>query len=263
MTSAGSPRLARIAIFPVKSLDGLEVEESRVRGGAGLEHDREYRIVDDEGQTVNSKRLGDRLIPIRSSFDLAFGELTLTHGDERLEARLPRDAGDVEQWLSDLLEWSAALERDPDRGFPDDTSASGPTVISRATLAEVGSWFGLDEAEARRRFRANLEIDGVPPFWEDGLFGPEGETRRFQIGHVLLEGVNPCARCAVPSRDSRSGEIHESAFAKIFVERRKEKLPEWAEASRFDHYYRLAVNTLLPQTENGKTLQRGDEVRLL
>lgn len=263
MTPPGSPSLARITIFPVKSLQGLELEEARVRGGAGLEHDREYRLVDDDGQTVNSKRLGDKLIRVRSSFDLAFGELSLELDGERLSARLPRDAADVEPWLSERLEWSAFLERDPERGFPDDTSASGPTVISRATLAEVGAWFGLDEAEARRRFRANLVIDGVPAFWEDCLYGREGETRRFQIGDVVLEGVNPCARCTVPSRDSHTGELRDKAFAKTFAERRKETLPAWAEPSRFDHYYRLAVNTLIPAGENGKTLQRGDEVRLL
>ena len=263
MTLTGSPRLARITIFPVKSLDGLDVQESRVRGGAGLAHDREYRLVDHEGQTVNGKRLGEKLIGLRSTFDLAFGELSIDDNGDRLTARLPRDADDLERWLSERLEWSASLERDPELGFPDDTSATGPTVISRATLAEVGAWFDLDEEEARRRFRANLEIDGVPPFWEDRLFSAEGETRQFQVGHVLFEGVNPCARCAVPSRDSRTGVIADKAFAKKFAQRRKQTLPDWAEISRFDHYYRLAVNTLLPKSENGKTLQRGDEVRLL
>ena len=262
MTWDGSPRLARITIFPVKSLDGLDVQEIRVRGGAGLAHDREYRLVDEEGQTVNAKRYGEKLIALRSTFDLAFGELSLEHLGERLTARLPRDASDVEHWLSKRLDCSTSLERDPENGFPDDTTATGPTVISRATLSEVGSWFGLDEAEARRRFRANLEIDGVPPFWEDRLFEADGQTRRFQIGNVVLEGVNPCARCAVPSRDSRTGEILDKAFAKTFADKRKQALPSWAEASRFDHYYRLAVNTLLPKSENGKTLQRGDEVRL-
>jgi uncharacterized protein YcbX len=263
MTPPGSPRLSRIVVFPVKSLDGQEVDETLVRGEAGLAHDREYRLVDDEGQTVNAKRLGEKILAVRSSFDLAFGELVLHHGGESLTVRLPRDADDAGHWLSQRLGWSASLERDPERGFPDDTAASGPTVISRATLAEVAAWFGFTEAEARRRFRANLEIDGVPAFWEDCLYAGEGETRRFQIGHVLLEGVNPCARCTVPSRDSRNGAILDRTFAKTFAQRRAETLPEWADKSRFDHHYRLAVNTILPPSENGKTLHCGDEVRLL
>jgi uncharacterized protein YcbX len=261
MSPGGSPRLARITIFPLKSFDGVEVEETRVRGDAGLEHDREYRLADPNG-ALNGKRLAEKLIRIRSWFDLAFGELTLSADGDRLAVRLPRGAAELEAWLGARLGVPVSLERDERKGFPDDEEASGPTIVSRATLAEVGSWFGIGEAEARRRFRANLEIDGVPAFWEDCLYGPVGETRPFQIGEVTFEGVNPCARCAVPSRDSRSGEIFEPRFAKIFADRRRAALPEWAEASRFDHSYRLAVNTRLPLSENGKTLHHGDEVRL-
>jgi uncharacterized protein YcbX len=261
---AGAPTLARITIFPVKSLDGVEVDETRVRGGAGLEHDREYRLTDAASETLNGKRLGETLIRLRSTFDLAFGEITIEGSGGRMTARLPRDVREAELWLSVRLGEAVALDRDAERGFPDDVEASGPTVISRATLAEVATWFdGMDESEARRRFRANLEIDGVPAFWEDCLYGREGETRSFQIGDVLFDGVNPCARCTVPSRDSGSGELAEPRFAKIFAERRRATLPDWAPVERFDHHYRLAVNTRLPVTENGKTLYLGDEVQLL
>ncbi len=263
MTPPGSPRLARITIFPVKSLDGLEVSETRVIGGGGLAHDREYRLVDADGRALNVKRMGEKLLAIRAVFDLAFGELELRLGDDRIAAQLPRGAGEIARWLAAKLGQPVGLERDALHGFPDDDVASGPTVVSRATLSEVSGWFGFDEAEARRRFRANLEIDGVPAFWEDCLYGAEGERRRFQVGHVFFEGVNPCARCTAPSRDSRSGEMHEPAFAKLFAQRREQSLPAWAEASGFGHFYRLAANTVTPPSENGKTLQLGDEVRLL
>jgi hypothetical protein len=264
VTPSGSPWLARITIFPVKALDGLEVEEARVRGEAGLEHDREYRFVDAQGRVANGKRFGEKMIALNTSHDLAFGELSVQASDSRLTARLPRETEEAERWMGERLGETMRLERDTAKGFPDDTEASGPTVVSRATLAEVATWFpGMDEPEARLRFRANLEIEGVPAFWEDCLYGRAGETRPFLIGDVRFEGVNPCARCAVPSRDSRSGELLDPAFAKIFAERRRATLPPWAEASRFDHYYRLIVNTRLPAGENGKTLHVGDEVRLV
>ncbi|MEZ5394903.1 MAG: MOSC N-terminal beta barrel domain-containing protein [Bryobacterales bacterium] len=259
----GSPRLARISLFPLKSFDGIEVEETLVNGGAGLAHDREYRLIDAEGTVLNAKRLGEKILGIRAAFDLAFGELALTEGGERFVARLPREAAALEAWLAERLGVAAKLERDPVKGFPDDEELNGPTLISRATLSEIGSWFGFDEAEARRRLRANLEVDGVPAFWEDRLFAAEGEPRRFLVGDVLFEGLNPCARCTVPSRDSRSGAMAEPRFAKIFTQRRKDTLPDWADSSRFDHFYRAAVNTRLPASENGKTLHRGDEIRLL
>ena len=50
------PTLDRITIFPVKSLDGLDVEECRVLPGGGLENDRRWQVVDMEGRVVNAKR---------------------------------------------------------------------------------------------------------------------------------------------------------------------------------------------------------------
>jgi hypothetical protein len=114
--------------------------------------------------------------------------------------QLPREQETLEAWLSERLGLEVRLERDSERGFPDDLKASGPTVISRATLAEVATWFDCDEGEMRRRFRANLEIDGVPAFWEDRLYGRDGEAVEFRIGEVILHGVKPSARLLAGSR---------------------------------------------------------------
>ena len=255
-----SARLTRIRIYPVKSLDGQEVDQAAVRGGAGLAHDRTWRLVDDSGRVVNTKRIGAPIVAIRSDFDVASGRLVLWAGDSRVEGSLDDSRDALEAWLSERFGFSVRFEQNSILGFPDDLEASGPTVISRATLGEVSSWFGIDEDEARRRFRANIEIDGVPPFWEDRLYGPRGESRYFRVADARLEAVNLCARCAVPSRDSRSGEIERPDFAKAFSEKRRAMLPEWAEPSRFDHFYRLAVNTRIPDSEDGKRVAVGDPV---
>ncbi len=257
-----TPHLARITVFPVKSLQGVSLGEARVRGGGGLLHDREYRFADDEGLSLNSKRMGEKLIRLESSFDLAFGELRVADDTGAITARLPSEAALVERWMSERLGCPAHLERDDQQGFPDDEEASGPTLVSTATLAAVAEWFDLDTDEMRRRLRANLEIDGVPAFWEDRLYAAADQPRYFRLGDVRIEAVNPCARCTVPSRDSRSGSIADKRFAKVFAGRRRDTLPEWAEAARFDHYYRAAVNTRIPEVENGKILEIGDELRV-
>jgi len=147
-------------------------------------------------------------------------------------------------------------------GYPDDSEASGPTIISTASLARVSDWFGLHIDETRLRFRATLEIDGVPAFWEDQLFPAEPTGMlRFRIGEVNFEGSNPCARCPVPTRDAHSG-VDDIGFSKRFVELRREQLPEWSAAERFDHYYRLATNTRVPSTDAGKWLRVGDALTL-
>jgi hypothetical protein len=126
----------------------------------------------------------------------------------------------------------------------------------------VATWFdGLAPGEVRRRFRANLEIDGVEPFWEDRLYSDEGGAVRFQVGDVVLDGTNPCQRCVVPTRSSETGERYDE-FARIFESRRYETLPYWATRSRFDHFYRLAVNTRPVPGKEG-TIRVGDEVTIL
>ena len=257
-------RLSRIRVYPIKSLDGQDIDAIRVNGSAGLAYDRQYRFISDDGRVVNSKRCGDRLIPIRSRFDFESGEVSLQVEGSSVQSRLPEQVRQIEDWMQGQLGFEVHAERDVERGFPDDEDASGPTIISEATLDAVASWFRPKRVEEiRRRFRANLEIAGVPAFWEDQLYGAEGETRLFQVGAVQLEAVNPCARCAVPSMDSHSGETLDGDFAKLFARRRAESLPAEVERGRFDHFYRLAVNTRIPASQDGRTLSVGDLVTVL
>jgi hypothetical protein len=44
-------------------------------------------------------------------------------------------------------------------------------------------------------------------------------------------------------------------------ERRAATLPDWAERTRFDHFYRLTVNTRAPR-QAGRTVRIGDPVVL-
>lgn len=50
------PYIAGIFIYPVKSLDAVSVTQATVLGSGALEQDREFAIVDGEGQFVNAKR---------------------------------------------------------------------------------------------------------------------------------------------------------------------------------------------------------------
>jgi uncharacterized protein len=193
------PSLGRITIFPVKSLDGLDVAEAAILPSGGLANDRRWQLVDMEGRVLNAKR-SPLLHAIRAAFDLAGGDactvapagasvvsleidpLALAAkaipGIERLSGLgpgsfplVPGPEGPC-AWLSEAFGVSVLLLERADGGFPDDRDAPGPTVISTATLAEVARWFRLDEDECRRRFRANLEVGGCEAFWEDTLASP-------------------------------------------------------------------------------------------
>lgn len=258
-----SVRLARIDIYPIKSLDGVSVSEATVLPSGALAHDRQFALFDDAGKWVNGKRtpLFHRL---GAAFDPACESVTLSDRDGgRSETfSLADDRSRLESDLSDRLGLVVTLREDATSGFPDDTAASGPTVIGGETLEEVAEWFQIDREDARRRFRANLTLAGGGPFWEDQLFGAPGEPVTFRIGDILFFGMNPCARCVVPSRDPDSGE-QEKGFAKQFADRRREFLPAWAETDAFDHYYRLAVNTRLFAPSLGGVVRVGDPAELV
>jgi uncharacterized protein YcbX len=304
------PALDRITIFPVKSLDGLDVDGCRVLPGGGLENDRRWQFVDMDGRVVNAKRTA-LLHAIRAEFDLAGpGEVgqddgvpgrNLVHlsvdpaaaaagaipGVGRLvglePASFPLIPGPDGPcgWLADALGVELLLLERADGGFPDDRDAAGPTLVSTATLAEVARWFGFDLDEARRRFRANLEIGSCDPFWEDALASPARpelvppleelsaatladpyadlpppEPRGFAIGGVAFKATNVCRRCVVPSRDSRTG-LGTERVRDAFEARRRRGLPAGVDAADWGHFYRLGVNTV---GVTAGTLERGMSV---
>jgi MOSC domain-containing protein len=255
--------LAGIRIYPFKSLDPQPVEEAVMLASGALAHDRRYALTDVQGDVINAKRT-PAVHLLRSRFDAATNRLTLrvegTAEEHTFDVETP--GGALTEWLSDFFDTRVTILENAAAGFPDDTESPGPTVVSTATLAEIAAWFpGLTLEKVRDRFRANLEIDGVEPFWEDRLLAAGLGVVRFQVGEVELLGTNPCARCIVPSRDARSGEPIQQ-FAKALSRQREAALPDWAPADRFDHYYRLSVNTRRVGVREC-TLRVGDEVEIL
>jgi uncharacterized protein YcbX len=251
--------LSRIQIFPIKALDGVTVREARISSGGILEYDRIYAIMDEHGKVVNGKRTA-RVHDLRSVFGADYKEVQLWQNDgSPTQFRLAEPAP-INKWLSDFFGLSVTLQHNAEKGFPDDTVAFGPTITSEASLHTIQGWYPeLTLESVRRRFRANLELGGGEAFCEDRLFGAANEPKPFQIGSVIFAGHNPCQRCVVPTRDPETGESV-AEFQKKFMQLRREHLPEWANAQRFNHFYRFAVNTSIPRSEAGKKLRVGDSL---
>jgi uncharacterized protein YcbX len=270
--------LRRIRTYPVKSLDPREREAARIAERGALAGDREYAIVDrpaDEphdpetasvggrGDYMNGKRTAD-VHRLRSAFDPEDRTVTLRVQGEAeshsFELEPPGARGPLNEWLSAYFDRPVSVRREPAGGYPDDRRLMGPTVVSTATLEAVADWFeGMTVEGARRRFRANLEVGGVPAFWEDRLYADHGEAVAFRVGDAELLGVNPCQRCVVPSRDPDTG-AETPGFRERFLEMRERTLPAWADSDRLDHYFRLMVNTDVPEPEWGRELRVGDSV---
>ena len=258
-----TPYLTKILLYPIKSLDGIEVEQATILSSGALQYDREFAFVDGQNRFVNGKRY-PQIHLLRSQFSLEQRLLKIKFPGEHSEQvfNLDEERPALAAVVSDFLGFPMQLQQNTAMGFPDDTDSPGATVISTATLTEVASWFsGISVGEMRRRMRANIEIDGVPAFWEDGLFAASGETVAFQVGDVRFLGINPCQRCVVPMRDSYTGEAYPN-FQKIFGQKRQATMPTCVNTAQFNHFYRLSVNTRVPVTEAGKMITLGSSIEI-
>jgi uncharacterized protein YcbX len=254
-------KLSKILIFPVKSLDPIALNEVEISAGGALKGDREFAMFDKDGKYINAKR-NPKIHLIRAKYELGdrLVHLQIQNQQEVFTFHLDRDRSLLTDWLSGFFEQPVELRQNVSNGFPDDPEAWGATVVSEATLATVQSWYTnpqISLEQIRDRFRTNLEISDTKPFWEDHLFAKVGETVPFKIGEVQFLGTNPCQRCPVPTRDTFNGEVYPE-FQKIFTRQRELTLPANIERSRFNHFYRLALNTRIPLTEAGKVLKIGD-----
>ncbi|MFM8497098.1 MAG: MOSC domain-containing protein [Planctomycetia bacterium] len=277
------PTLDRITLYPVKSLDGVDVDSARVLPSGGLECDRRWRLVDLDGRVVNAKR-SPRFHAIRAEFDLAERLISLAIDPAALAARaipgieqvamlgpesfplVPGPEGPC-GWLSEALGLGVLLQERPDGGFPDDRDAPGPTLVSTASLAEVARWFGFDLAESRRRFRVNLEIGGCDAFWEDTLASPARPGLAPSLADLPGDiPADPYATLPPPEpREFSIGVARFRAtnvckrcvvptrdsrtgvitahFRDAFEARRGRGLRPDVDASGWGHFYQLAINT--------------------
>jgi len=238
------PTLSRITVYPIKSLDGHDLSASAVLPNGALAEDRRYALVDGWGKYINGKNCA-AIHGIRATFSEDVQNVTLRCAGQQQSFAIAEEQERLATWCGEVLGMKCRLIENAAGGYPDDCDSPGPTLISTASLEAVASWYeGLDLAEARRRFRFNLEVADVPGFWEDRLVPEEHKVRRFRLGDTVWQGRGICRRCVVPTRDSGDGAVTAS-FARDFTRHREATLPSWSPEGRFDHFYRLGVNTRL------------------
>ena len=244
--------VSKITIYPIKSFDGIELKHSSFLESGVLQFDREFAFYNEDGRTVNGKKY-PQLHSIRTEYQLNDRTVKFSINNRSWQFHLDNDRKEIENWLSNYLNSPVTLKQNTEIGFMDDDEYLGPTIISKESLDEVQKWFPQHSIEnIRARFRANIEIEGCnEAFWEDQLFGELDETKQFLIGNVNFEGIKPCPRCVVPSRDPFTGE-KDNSFQKFFAKKREETLPSYSHKSQFKHYYMLSVNTKVTVKKSDK-----------
>jgi hypothetical protein len=172
--------------YPVKSMAGERLHSCAV-AQTGLEGDRRWALVD------GSLNRAGKFMTIRQD------ERMLTY-----HARIAGDAVEVVTPGGEVVEMDGRLVsqlatetsrpltlRELEGANFDDSPV---LLINVATIAAFGAEVGMELD--RRRFRANLYVDGFAPEEEVGWIG-----RRVVVGDVELEVVSRCERCVIVTRD--------------------------------------------------------------
>jgi uncharacterized protein len=206
--------LARINVTPVKGT-ALQHLRGAELGPTGIAGNRRFHLADDRGRlysglahgplvqvtcevqngTLRCRFPGGRVVG-GSTDDL--GELEQTDFDGRA---VPGRSvgGEISEAFSDYVGAHVRLirtERDGDG--PDEMPL---TMVSFASVAELGRRGGYDGDLDPLRFRINLELDDAAPFEEDTWDG-----RRVRIGDAVLRIEGQVPRCAVTTQDPTTGE---------------------------------------------------------
>lgn len=230
--------ISRLVIYPVKSLQGIEVTEALCLE-TGLQFDREWVIVDNKNRFVSQRNL-----PAMATIQVSLRDehLLLSHPDhgkcavalartevdsEELtiwhDQSLAKDEGNaVSEWLTQVLgEYQGKPLRlmrfDPSRKrlvrekytqltdaelmFAD---ACPYLVVNTQSLAALNQLLIHSEhlPVGIDRFRGNIELTGLDA-WQ------EYQVKTLRINQLVLRGEAPCHRCPMPGIDQKTGLVPE------------------------------------------------------
>lgn len=240
------PHIAALHVYPIKSCRGIASKEVRL-GPRGFDGDREWMLVDADGRFVTQRQL-PRLALISTALTETHlvveapehGRWEIPRDSARLTETTPTRAVQIwkdtclavdeddptAQWFSSFLGQPLRLVRfAPDQRRLSNRAWTGELeaenafsdgypvlVISEASLADLNQRLG-GLPLPMNRFRPNLVLGGVAPYFEDSC-----GTLRF--GDVELRIVKPCERCRITTTDQATAEVGTEPLATLATYRR-------------------------------------------
>jgi uncharacterized protein YcbX len=247
--------IARICRYPVKGLNAEPLERVSLAPGEGLPHDRRFAVA--HGSTRFDRKApkwlpktnffmlmrDEKLALLHATFDPETSKLTIERAGKQVVSADPTDPVGrtlIAGFFSGYLAGSA-------RGAPKLLEAEGHMFSDvpekQVSIINLASVHDLERVVRKPvdplRFRANLYIDGAPP-WEEMSWAERG----IRIGSAALRVERPIGRCAATNVDPQTAE-------------RDLNIPRALQAG-FGHTHMGVYATV---TEAGEIAQ-GDELRL-
>jgi uncharacterized protein YcbX len=258
-----APFISRIRIYPIKSLDHVELQQAKI-GIQSLQYDREFALLAADGRFMNGKRSG-KVNELKTSYDLPNQMVILVPriGGEPHSFHMVDQKHELESFLTQFFGEPVSLVHSKTGQLMDIPVASSVTIVSEASLNSLHEDFPDRSLEdVRLRFRVNIEISGVDPFWEESLIGKPGTGTRFTAGEVEMIAISPRARCNVPPRDPLTG-VPDRTFIKKMMQSRQRSLPGGSFIPSYGSLYHLTINTYLSEAQEGKWIRVGDQIKII
>lgn len=262
--------LQNIYVYPIKSLAGIAVAESKVTD-TGLQYDRRWMLTDNEGNF-----LSQRSHPQMAMLSVNFTEAGLTVHHRKTVSNhitIPFDATPTRElkvtiwddictaleldkglaaWFSRSLGLTTRLVYMPGTtrrlvdhpdavktNFVSFADAYPFMMIGQSSLDDLNS--RLAEQVLMNRFRPNFVFNGGEAFCEDRM-------KAFQINDVVFEAAKPCSRCNLITINQEDGS--------------KSKEPSQTLATYRSHQNKILFGQNLLHRNNG-IIKVGDKIKII
>ena len=212
-----------IIIYPIKGLKGISVDMA-VGEELGLQNDRRYMLVDDEGVFVSQREF-----PQMCLFDTAINKnnLRIRFESDEFEFNMTESTADyrrvsvwssklkaetvseeIDNWFSERMHKKLSLVKITDN-YKRYKRLFVPPFKTHVSFADGYPYLVLGTASVEYlngklhlpvladRFRANILVETTKAHEEDGW-------QDYQIGKLRLKNIKPCARCTVITIDQES-----------------------------------------------------------
>lgn len=216
MSTPTVPHVTAIYRYPVKGLSPEPLDRVTVTAGETLPYDRAYAIENGPGRfdplaprhlpKINFLMLmrDERLATLETSFDDGTQTLTVMRaGKQVAKGALTMPVG-----RSLLEQFFSAYMKDSLRGAPKIVSAEGHSfsdvadrcvhIVNLATVRDLSHALGRELDPLR--FRANIYIDGIPPWQELEWMG-----KTLRIGSIPMHVFKRTVRCDATNVDPATG----------------------------------------------------------
>ena len=207
-----TPLLSKLSIYPVKSIAGNDLAESRVTT-LGLEADRRFVVADSQGKFLTARNLPKLLLikatisrhglilsaPNTSTLKLTYNQFSQQYTPVTIwnsEIMGQQCSTEADQWFSHfrgrkchLLYFGERSSR-PLKRYPEQQTAFADgyplLLISEASLEDLNR--RCRSTIEMAQMRPNLVVTNTLPYAEDSW-------KRIRIGSVDFEVAKPCGRC--------------------------------------------------------------------